>query len=107
MTGRDDYDLVWKYYDHGQWSQTGWNNLGGDIVQAALTGQGPHDLDVFVNGRDDHDLVWRYYVNGGWSGWNNLGGDIGGAPAVTAQGPNDLDIFIIGTPAGLVGTSVA
>jgi hypothetical protein len=42
-----------------------------------VTTDGPHDLDVFVRGRHHDELVWRFLDHGVWSGWINLGGDLG------------------------------
>jgi Common central domain of tyrosinase len=62
----------------------------------AVTSGGPHRLDVFIRGRHNLELVHRYLDGGGWSGWNNLGGDLAAGPAVTSGGPHALDVFVRG-----------
>jgi uncharacterized repeat protein (TIGR02543 family) len=54
-------------------------------------------LDVFIRGVEGN--CWhKRYSSGGWSGWENLGGDMhyASAPAAVGWGTNNLIIFIRG-----------
>jgi hypothetical protein len=51
-------------------------------------------IDVFARGADGG--LWHKWYAAGWSGWENLGGAMIGAPAVASWGPGRLDVFVEG-----------
>ena len=55
---------------------------------------GAERLDCFVVGNDRHLYHKRY--SGGWSGWEDLGGNIYSNPAAVSWSPNRIDVFAIG-----------
>jgi hypothetical protein len=51
---------------------------------------------VFVRGTNTHPMHRAY--SGGWSGWEDLGGELaaGSSPAAVSWGANRIDVFIRG-----------
>ena len=48
----------------------------------------------FVVGTDRH--LWHKWYSGGWSGWEDLGGNIYSNPAAVSWGSNRIDVFALG-----------
>ncbi|MCC6726791.1 MAG: hypothetical protein IT258_19975 [Saprospiraceae bacterium] len=99
-----------QYFENGVWSE--WMSLGGDFkfsplpIMAATSlstvSWGKNHLDVYGRGTDG--AVYQKWWNeskGKWEGWNNLGGNIVGAPVAVSWGPGRIDLFGIGTDGGL------
>ncbi|MBW4717124.1 hypothetical protein [Saccharothrix obliqua] len=60
---------------------------------AAVSWRSGTRLDVFVRGEDAH-LWHKWWTDGvGWSGWEDLGGDIASAPSVISFDDGRLDVF--------------
>jgi hypothetical protein len=53
----------------------------------------PGRLDCFVVGNNRH--LYRKFFDG-WSGWEDLGGNIYSNPAAVSWGTNRIDVFAIG-----------
>jgi hypothetical protein len=75
-----------------------YESLGGYITSApAVCSQTSGLLDVFARGANGH-LMHLSYKGTGWSGWEDLGGDIkpGSDPAAVSWGLGRLDVFVRG-----------
>lgn len=75
---------------------TGWNNLGGPILQSpASVSWGPNRYDVFVRGTDNM-LYQKFSTNNGttWSGFVAFGNTTNASPAVSSWGKCNLAVFI-------------
>jgi hypothetical protein len=57
--------------------------------------------DVFVRGTSGA-VHWKKFTGTAWSGYQNLGGTILGAPEVVSWGPNRMDVFARGQSRQLV-----
>ena len=64
---------------------------GADMANMTVCSWGEGRLDLFVTGEDKrlwHRAYWQE-----WHPWEDLGGQLVGAPAATAWGPDRIDIF--------------
>ncbi len=72
--------------------------LNTSVTDIAAISWGPYRLDLFVRGIDG-GVFHKAWDNGRWhpsqTGWEALGGEIVGAPAVASWGPNRLDIVAL------------
>jgi hypothetical protein len=99
----DSGTVVHKWSDGLSWSP-GWEQLG--APSSAITGApaaiswGPDRVDIFVTAAD-HTLRHRWWNGTGWSGWENLGGNLDSAPVVSSWASNRLDVFARATGGAL------
>jgi hypothetical protein len=83
-----------RFADNLQQACSVWTML--ERPDLAATAWSANRLDIFVRGTDG--AVWHKWWNGAaWGGFESLGGQIVGAPAVVSWGPNRLDVFVRGT----------
>jgi hypothetical protein len=68
-------------------------------MEAISTSYG--NLDLYAVGIDNVLYHNHHDINNVWTGWDNLGGQVRGAPAVTSWGGGRQDIFVKGTDTNL------
>jgi hypothetical protein len=66
------------------------------MLGAKVTGlsQSGGRYDVFAVDTN-HALVHKFYLNGTWSGWDNLGGDLGFGPTAVVQADGTINVFAV------------
>ena len=75
----------------------GWESLGGLVSTSkpSATSWAQDNIHLVVRGLDA--AVWRRWAEGPfWFGWEYLGGQIQGAPAICSRSDGRLDVFAVG-----------
>lgn len=94
-------NALWRRaFVNNTWSA--WESLGGTLTSEPATVSWAGRIDVFARGTDS-SLIHKWYQDTlGWSaGWENLGGQIVGAPGVLSLSPGQMDVFARGTDSAL------
>jgi hypothetical protein len=94
---------AWTSGNNTWWpGQLEWQHLGGSGTGAPeVVAWGPDHLDLFIRGTDGNILhkAWDVSTGQWWPGlqdWQDLGGQMVGAPAAVSWGPGRVDLFARG-----------
>jgi hypothetical protein len=87
------------YWIASESTWSGWQSMGTSTsatpaaVYDPLTGA----MDVFETGDTGTEFVRSWTATGGWSGWTNLGGDVGAPAAAYDPTTGSMQLFVVGS----------